>query len=250
MTQSEETTPVVRLIGIHKRYGPLHVLKDIHLDLHKGEKIVIIGASGCGKSTLLRCINALEPIDEGEIIVNGVSLQHDKVDLNRHRANIGIVFQQFNLFPHLSVIENLILGPVRVRKIPKEQAIEQARQLLERIGILEKANAYPDQLSGGQQQRVAIARSLAMQPEVMLFDEPTSALDPRMTREVLSMIRDVADQGMTLMVVTHEVHFAEQVADRILFMHDGQIAEEGPPETLFHHPRQESTRAFLENMLV
>lgn len=245
-----EIPPVIQLIGVHKYHGTLHVLKDICLDVCRGEKIVLIGASGCGKSTLLRCVNALESIDSGEIKINGVSLQHDQVDLNQHRANIGIVFQQFNLFPHLSVLENLILGPVKVRKLPKAKAIEQARELLSRIGILEKAHAYPAQLSGGQQQRVAIARSLVMQPEVMLFDEPTSALDPRMTREVLSMIRDVADQGMTLIVVTHEVRFAEQVADRIIFMHDGRIVEEAPPKQLLYHPHHEATRDFLENMWV
>ncbi len=246
--QHSSSSPVIQLTDVSKQFGSLQVLDHINLTVEPGEKIAVIGASGCGKSTLLRCINALEAVDEGTINVNGMSLNDPGLDINAYRARIGTVFQDYNLFPHLTVLENLILGPVKVKKVPKAQAIEQAKLLLEQIGILDKINAYPENLSGGQQQRVAIARSLAMEPSVILFDEPTSALDPQMTRSVQAMIEQVAQVGMTLLMVTHDIAFARRVADRILFMHNGQIEEEGSPDQLLDQPKKETTRAFLADL--
>jgi ABC-type polar amino acid transport system ATPase subunit len=227
----------------------LHVLRGISLDVHEGEKIVIAGPSGSGKSTLIRCLNRLEPVDSGELIVDGIHVEDPRVDVNRLRQEIGIVFQQFNLFPHLTVLENLTLAPVQVKRMPKSEAERLAMQLLERVGIPEKAQAYPATLSGGQQQRVAIARALAMQPRVMLFDEPTSALDPEMIREVLDVMRDLAAEGMTMLVVTHEMGFAREVADRVAFMAEGVIVEQNTAAAFFEAPREERTREFLSRII-
>ncbi len=240
--------PIIQLSDVSKQFGSLQVLDHVSLSVKKGEKIAIIGASGCGKSTLLRCINGLEDLDNGEVRVNDTLLNAPNTDLNHYRSNIGMVFQEYNLFPHLTVLENLILAPVKVKNIAKPLAIERAKKLLDRIGILDKINAYPDNLSGGQRQRVAIARSMAMEPSVILFDEPTSALDRQMTRSVQGMIETVAEEGLTLLIVTHDLDFASRVADRILFMHNGQIEEEGPPEKLLKKPKKEATQAFLENL--
>jgi polar amino acid transport system ATP-binding protein len=252
MMSAPSSTPIIEFYNVDKRYGSLHVLKSVNLQVQPQEKIALIGPSGCGKSTLLRCIHALETIDSGHINVNGTTLSSKplkKTDINQFRSKIGMVFQQFNLFPHLSVLENVILAPIKVKKIPKEHAIETAKQWLDRVGILDKCQAYPDQLSGGQQQRVAIARSLAMTPDIILFDEPTSALDPQMSMEVLSVIQDVAEQGITLLLVTHQIQFAEHMAQRIIFMEGGQIIEEGSPSQLIHEPKHIRTQQFLKNLL-
>ena len=235
--------------NVHKSFGRLHVLRGISLDVHEGEKIVIAGPSGSGKSTLIRCLNRLEPIDSGELVVDGLHVEDPKVDVNSLRREIGIVFQQFNLFPHLTVLDNLTLAPIQVKKLPRSEAERLARRLLERVGIPEKAHAYPATLSGGQQQRVAIARALAMQPRVMLFDEPTSALDPEMIREVLDVMRDLAAEGMTMLVVTHEMGFAREVADRVVFMAEGVIVEQNTPAAFFEAPREERTREFLSRII-
>ena len=235
--------------NVHKSFGRLHVLRGISLDVHEGEKIVIAGPSGSGKSTLIRCLNRLEPIDSGELVVDGLHVEDPKVDVNSLRREIGIVFQQFNLFPHLTVLDNLTLAPVQVKKMSRGEAERLARRLLERVGIPEKAHAYPATLSGGQQQRVAIARALAMQPRVMLFDEPTSALDPEMIREVLDVMRDLAAEGMTMLVVTHEMGFAREVADRVVFMAEGVIVEQNTPAAFFEAPREERTREFLSRII-
>ncbi len=242
--------PVISVNGITMRLGGQLILKKLDLQVSVGEKIVLLGPSGCGKSTLLRCINGLERVQEGTLSVLGENLTKPKTSLTALRARVGMVFQQYNLFPHLTVLDNIILAPIQVKGIARPQAIEQAHALLERVGIPEKATVYPDQLSGGQQQRVAIARCLAMAPEIMLLDEPTSALDPLMTREVFSVIEDVASQeGMTLLIVTHDMRFARRVATRIAFMAEGQVQEEGPPEQLLEHPQQERTRLFLDTLL-
>lgn len=249
----DQKQPIIQLKELHKHYGSLEVLKSVSLEVMPGQTVVLLGHSGCGKTTVLRCIHALESIDSGEILVNGTQLYplpSKPINLNRYRSRIGMIFQQFNLFPHLSVLENLILAPMKVLHIPKEQAVQTAEQLLERINLLDKKYAYPDQLSGGQQQRVAIARSLAMSPDVMLVDEPTSALDPQMTQEVLAVLHDLAQQGMTLLIVTHHIGFAERVADRIVFMHEGEIIEDGPPSQILHTPQHPSTRRFLKDLLV
>jgi polar amino acid transport system ATP-binding protein len=242
--------PVVRLEGVHKRFGDLHVLKGIDLSVKGGEVLVIIGPSGSGKSTLLRCVNLLEPVQEGRIFFEGREITHAKRgEVSRVRARIGMVFQQFNLFPHLRVIDNLTLAARRIRGMQRDAARERAAELLERVGLAEKARQYPHQLSGGQQQRVAIARALMMEPHVMLFDEVTSALDPELVGEVLIVMRDLARAGMTMLVVTHEMQFARQVGDRVVFMDDGRIVEQGSPEDVLDRPEEERTRRFLRRTL-
>jgi len=243
------TDPIILLQGVHKWFGRLHVLRGIDLEVWPGEVVVICGPSGSGKSTLIRCINRLERHDRGRIVVDGIELTDDLRHVDAVRREVGMVFQQFNLFPHLTVLQNITLAPVLVRKWPREQAERVARELLERVGIPEKADRYPSQLSGGQQQRVAIARALAMQPKIMLFDEPTSALDPEMIQEVLDVMRDLARRGMTMVVVTHEMGFAREVADRIVFMDEGTVVEVAPPATFFTSPRHDRTRAFLSKIL-
>lgn len=235
---------------INKWFGSLHVLNDINLTVKQGEVVVVCGPSGSGKSTLIRCINKLEPIQKGEIIVDGQSLNDPKTDINKLRAEVGMVFQQFNLYPHKTALENIMLAPLKVRKMPKEEAKKIATDLMEKVGIPEKIHSYPAQLSGGQQQRVAIARALAMQPKIMLFDEPTSALDPEMINEVLDVMVKLAREGMTMIVVTHEMGFAKKVSHRIIFMDEGRIIEEGTPETFFVQPKSERTRIFLSKILI
>jgi ABC-type polar amino acid transport system ATPase subunit len=238
---------IIKIENLVKRFGKLEVLKGINLLVKKGETIVIIGPSGGGKSTLLRCINKLEEYQGGKIYLDGVDI--DEYDVNQLRTRIGMVFQQFNLFPHMNVLENLILAPTKVKKMPREQAIEKAKALLSRVGLLDKIDAYPEQLSGGQKQRVAIARALMMDPEIMLFDEPTSALDPELVGEVLDVMKDLARSGMTMLVVTHEMGFARDVADRIVFISQGVVEEEGPPEEILRNPKKPRTREFLRRIL-
>jgi general L-amino acid transport system ATP-binding protein len=241
--------PIVLLEAVNKWYGTFHVLKDIDLTVAKGERIVICGPSGSGKSTLIRCINRLEEHQRGRIVVDGIELNQDVKHIEQVRREVGMVFQQFNLFPHLTVLENLTLAPIWVRRMPKAEAEKQARLYLERVKIPEQADKYPGQLSGGQQQRVAIARSLCMNPKVMLFDEPTSALDPEMIKEVLDVMIELARSGMTMLCVTHEMGFARTVANRVIFMDRGEIIEENAPEEFFNHPRSERTRLFLSQIL-
>jgi polar amino acid transport system ATP-binding protein len=240
---------VVEFKNVDKWFGTLHVLKQIDLRIERGEVVVICGPSGSGKSTLIRCINRLEAIQSGEIVVDGKRLSEPSLDLRALRAEIGFVFQQFNLYPHLSVMDNITLGPIKVRKLAREEAEKSAAQLLERVGIPDKAGAFPASLSGGQQQRVAIARALAMQPKIMLFDEPTSALDPEMINEVLEVMTDLAKDGMTMAVVTHEMGFARRVARRVIFMDEGRIVEEGAPEDFFATPKSERAKQFLSKIL-
>ncbi|WMC12406.1 amino acid ABC transporter ATP-binding protein [Oceanimonas pelagia] len=240
---------MVTLRGVNKWYGDFHVLRDIDLTVTKGERIVICGPSGSGKSTLIRCINRLEEHQQGDIIVRGTPLTNDVKNIETIRREVGMVFQHFNLFPHLTVLENCTLAQIWVRKTPRRQAEEIAMKLLARVKIENQARKYPGQLSGGQQQRVAIARSLCMNPEIMLFDEPTSALDPEMIKEVLDVMIELAEEGMTMMCVTHEMGFARTVADRVIFMDAGQIIEENDPETFFHHPQSERTKLFLSQIL-
>ncbi|KJD59223.1 amino acid ABC transporter ATP-binding protein [Bacillus velezensis] len=234
---------------VNKHYGHFHVLKNINLHIKKGEVVVIIGPSGSGKSTLLRCINQLETVDGGALTVNGVSIHDKKTDINQVRRNIGMVFQHFHLYPHKTVLQNIMLAPIKVLKQSKEEAKETALYYLKKVGIPEKADAYPSQLSGGQQQRVAIARGLAMKPEIMLFDEPTSALDPEMIGEVLDVMKTLAKEGMTMAVVTHEMGFAKEVADRIVFIDGGAILEEAAPAEFYESPREERARLFLSRIL-
>jgi ABC-type polar amino acid transport system ATPase subunit len=242
--------PIVRFHDVHKWFGRLHVLDGVNLEIGAGEKVVVCGPSGSGKSTMLRCINRLEPIERGELVVDGIRADRRDADVNGLRARVGMVFQQFNLFPHLTVVENITLAPLQVLKLPRAQAEERARELLTRVHIPEKANAFPAQLSGGQQQRVAIARALAMDPKILLFDEPTSALDPEMIGEVLNVMRELAGTGgMTMVVVTHEMGFAREVADRVVFMADGTIIEQNKPDEFFRSPREERTRQFLGRIL-
>jgi ABC-type polar amino acid transport system ATPase subunit len=240
---------VIKVVDLHKSFGDLEVLKGINTEIRKGEVVCVIGASGSGKSTFLRCLNLLEEPTKGEIYIDGISLIEHKKDINKLRQKVGMVFQQFNLFPHMTVLENIMLAPVKVKKMPEEEARGKAIELLRKVGLSDKDNAYPSQLSGGQKQRVAIARALAMDPEVMLFDEPTSALDPEMVGEVLAVMKQLAMEGMTMVVVTHEMGFAREVGDRILFMDEGVILEEGTPEELFGNPKKERTRAFLSKVL-
>ncbi|WP_183098287.1 amino acid ABC transporter ATP-binding protein [Nocardioides pelophilus] len=240
---------LVRLAGVQKHYGNLHVLKDIDLDVARGEVVVVIGPSGAGKSTLCRAINRLETIDEGEILLDGEPLPAEGKGLARLRADVGMVFQSFNLFAHKTVLENVTLGPIKVRKKSKAEAETRAKELLERVGVAHQAAKYPAQLSGGQQQRVAIARALAMDPKVMLFDEPTSALDPEMIKEVLDVMVDLAERGMTMIVVTHEMGFARTAANRVVFMADGAIVESADPETFFTNPESDRAKDFLGKIL-
>jgi len=235
--------------SVNKWFGSLHVLKDIDLEIMAGEVVVICGPSGSGKSTLIRCINRLEAVQSGEIVVDGHRLLDRHLDVPRFRAEIGMVFQQFNLYPHMSALDNITLAPRTVRGLPAAQAAKIARDLLAKVGIPEKENAYPSQLSGGQQQRVAIARALAMQPKIMLFDEPTSALDPEMINEVLDVMVGLAREGMTMVVVTHEMGFARRVAERIAFMDEGRIVEVAPPARFFEHPASDRARQFLSKIL-
>ena len=241
--------PIIEIRGMHKWYGDFHVLSDINLQVQPREKIVICGPSGSGKSTLIRCINRLEEHQSGQIIVNGTELTHDIKNIEKVRAEVGMVFQHFNLFPHLTILENLTLGPIWVRKKTKKEADETAMKYLEKVDIAEQAKKFPGQLSGGQQQRVAIARSLCMHPEVMLFDEPTSALDPEMIKEVLDVMIELAEEGMTMLVVTHEMGFAKSVADRVMFMDDGEIVEQNSPDLFFDNPQHERTKLFLSQIL-
>jgi glutamate transport system ATP-binding protein len=234
---------------VNKHFGDLHVLKDIDLTIQRGEVVVVIGPSGSGKSTLCRSINRLEPIDDGTILVDGKALPAEGKQLAEHRADVGMVFQSFNLFAHKTILQNVMLGPVKVRKVARAEAEKQALELLERVGIADQADKYPAQLSGGQQQRVAIARALAMRPKVMLFDEPTSALDPEMVKEVLDVMTSLAAEGMTMIVVTHEMGFARRAANKVVFMADGQILEENTPEGFFTNARTERAKDFLSKIL-
>jgi general L-amino acid transport system ATP-binding protein len=241
--------PMIELSAVNKWYGQFHVLKDINLTVYHGERIVICGPSGSGKSTMIRCINRLEEHQKGRIVVDGVELTRDLKKIEQVRREVGMVFQHFNLFPHLTVLENLTLAPIWVRKTPKKEAEETAMQYLKRVKIPEQAGKYPGQLSGGQQQRVAIARSLCMNPKVMLFDEPTSALDPEMIKEVLDVMIELARSGMTMICVTHEMGFARTVANRVIFMDRGEIIEQNEPEEFFNHPKSERTKLFLSQIL-
>ncbi|QWV94024.1 amino acid ABC transporter ATP-binding protein [Geomonas oryzisoli] len=240
---------MIEFRGVHKWFKKLHVLNDINLHVKPGEVLVVCGPSGSGKSTLIRTVNQLEPIDQGTLIVDGKDLSDKKLDINKLRAEVGFVFQQFNLYPHLSVLANITLAPIKIRKTPKAQAQEQAMALLERVGLAEKRDAYPAQLSGGQQQRVAIARALAMKPRIMLFDEPTSALDPEMIGEVLDVMQKLALSGMTMVVVTHEMGFAREVSHRVVFMDQGTILEQAAPEQFFKNPQHERAQQFLKQLL-
>jgi aspartate/glutamate/glutamine transport system ATP-binding protein len=240
---------VIKMEGVHKHFGHLHVLKDINLKVATGEKLVVIGPSGSGKSTLIRCINMLEKPNHGKVTINGVEITANKAKVHLIRQQIGMVFQQFNLYPHKTVLENLTLAPMVIQKLSKEQAEENGMKYLKRVGLREKAKVYPSQLSGGQQQRVAIARALNMHPKIMLFDEPTSALDPEMIQEVLDVMINLAHEKITMVVVTHEMGFAKEVADRVIFMDEGVILEEGSPEHFFKHPTNERTKLFLNRIL-
>ncbi len=239
---------MIDIENLHKSYGEVQVLKGIDLSIKEKEVVVIIGPSGSGKSTLLRCMNYLEEPTQGTVSVDGILLDGE-ANINKVREEVGMVFQRFNLFPHMTVLQNIMLAPVKVRHEPKEEAEKAARRLLERVGLADKAENYPTQLSGGQQQRVAIARALAMKPKVMLFDEPTSALDPEMVGEVLDVMRKLAEEGMTMVIVTHEMGFAREVGDRLLFVDDGRIIEQGQPKEVFEHPREERTKLFLSKVL-
>jgi general L-amino acid transport system ATP-binding protein len=241
--------PIIDIVGLHKWFGDFHVLRDIHLTVQGQERIVICGPSGSGKSTLIRCINRLEEHQRGRIIVDGIELTKDIKNIEKVRAEVGMVFQHFNLFPHLTIVENLSLGPIWVRKVPRKEAEETAMYYLEKVRIAEQADKYPGQLSGGQQQRVAIARSLCMKPKVMLFDEPTSALDPEMVKEVLDVMISLAEEGMTMIVVSHEMGFAKSVAHRVLFMDFGKIVESNTPDEFFDNPQHERTQLFLSQIL-
>ncbi|WP_311195701.1 amino acid ABC transporter ATP-binding protein [Aestuariispira ectoiniformans] len=239
----------IQITNMHKWYGEFHVLKDINLSVHRGERIVICGPSGSGKSTMIRCINRLEEHQKGSINVDGIELTNDLKNIDAIRREVGMCFQHFNLFPHLTILENCTLAPIWVRKVPKKEAEEAAMHYLERVKIPEQANKYPGQLSGGQQQRVAIARSLCMNPRIMLFDEPTSALDPEMISEVLDVMIDLAESGMTMLCVTHEMGFARKVANRVIFMDGGEIIEQNEPEEFFNNPQSERTQLFLSQIL-
>ena len=240
---------MIRINGLHKKFGNNHVLRGITNQIKKGEVVVVIGPSGSGKSTFLRCMNLLERPTAGEIILEGQNITDPHVDINKIRTKLGMVFQQFNLFPHKTAVENLMISPMLVKKVSKDEAYQKAVALLNRVGLPEKECAYPSSLSGGQQQRIAIARALAMEPDVMLFDEPTSALDPEMVGEVLAVMKQLVVEGMTMVIVSHEMGFAREVGDRILFMDEGQILEEGSPDQLFNHPQNPRTRDFLSKVL-
>ncbi len=240
---------MISVKGLKKSFEGLDVLKGIDVEIHKGDVMCVIGPSGSGKSTFLRCLNLLEKPTDGEIVFDGENLTDRKTNLNRHRQKMGMVFQQFNLFPHMSILENLTCGPMMLKKIPRADAEKKALELLGRVGLADRAASYPNQLSGGQKQRVAIVRALCMEPDVMLFDEPTSALDPEMVGEVLDVMKDLAANGMTMVVVTHEMGFAREVSNRVLFLDDGVIAEEGTPDAIFNHPQCERLQSFLAKVL-
>ncbi|WP_454693949.1 amino acid ABC transporter ATP-binding protein [Achromobacter aegrifaciens] len=240
---------MIHVRNLHKQFGQARILRGVDCDIKAREVVCMIGPSGSGKSTFLRCLNGLEEASDGEIIVDGVKVHDPKVDLNRLRSSMGMVFQRFNLFPHMSVLENLIMAPMEVKRLPRREALRVAERLLQKVGLQEKIDAFPNQLSGGQQQRVAIARALAMEPKVMLFDEPTSALDPELVGEVLTVMKALAQEGMTMVVVTHEMGFAQEVSDRVLFIDQGVIMEEGPPRQVLGEPRHERTRDFLRKVL-
>ena len=244
-----DKTVKVHVSNLKKSFGKLEVLKDISMDIHEGEVVVLLGPSGSGKSTFLRCLNQLEIATEGEIIVDGNNITDKHTDINKVRENIGMVFQHFNLFPHKTVLENIMLAPVELKKMTKEQAKEKGLQLLKRVGMFDKADVYPNMLSGGQKQRVAIARALAMSPDIMLFDEPPSALDPEMVGEVLNVMKELAADGMTMVIVTHEIGFAREVADRVVFMDGGYIVEQGTPEEVIRNPKEARTIDFLNKVL-
>lgn len=246
---AENKLPKIHVSHLQKNFGKLEVLKDINADIYEGEVVVVLGPSGSGKSTFLRCLNRLEDITSGEVIVNGVDVADKHTNLNKVRENVGMVFQHFNLFNNLDVMGNMTLAPVETKKADKEQARQEAYQLLERVGLADKVNAYPAQLSGGQKQRVAIARALAMKPDILLFDEPTSALDPEMVGEVLAVMKQLAADGMTMVVVTHEIGFAREVASRVIFMEGGYIVEEGTPDEVINHPKEPRTIDFLSKVL-
>ena len=249
MAEQSGMNIAIQIIGMHKWYGEFHVLKDINLTVERGERIVVCGPSGSGKSTMIRCINRLEEHQQGQIIVEGIELSNDVKKIDEIRREVGMVFQHFNLFPHLTVLENCTLAPIWVRKVPKAEAEATAMKFLERVKIPEQAHKYPGQLSGGQQQRVAIARSLCMNPRIMLFDEPTSALDPEMISEVLDTMVGLAEEGMTMICVTHEMGFAKTVADRVIFMDAGEIIEQAPPQEFFTNPQSDRTKLFLSQIL-
>lgn len=240
---------MININNLKKSFGKLEVLKDINLNIKKGEVVVILGPSGSGKSTLLRCMNMLEMPTDGDIIFDDMNITDKKTNINDVRKNMGMVFQNFNLFPHMSVLDNIIIAPMKLKNISKEDAIIKAKDLLDRVGLLDKINAYPNQLSGGQKQRIAIARALAMEPELMLFDEPTSALDPEMVKEVLDVMKELANEGMTMAIVTHEMGFAKEVASRAIFMDEGYIIEEGCPNKLFTSPSHIRTKSFLSKVI-
>jgi polar amino acid transport system ATP-binding protein len=246
---SNGNTPFVQVKGVSKWFGDLQVLNQVSLDVVEHDVVCLIGASGSGKSTLLRCLNMLERVQEGEIVIDGLRISHDKVDVNALRKKIGIVFQAYNLFPHMTVLQNVMLAPRKARRVSRDEAEWSARTLLSRIGLEAKANEYPDRLSGGQQQRVAIVRALAMDPKLMLLDEITSALDPQLVTDVLSLVRELAESGMTMIVATHEMGFAREVADKVCFLDEGRILEEGPPEQIFRDPGEPRTREFLARVL-
>lgn len=249
MNENAITDELIRVEGLEKSFGELHVLKGIDQVIRKGEVVCVIGPSGSGKSTFLRCLNLLEAPTGGHIYFDGDDLTSKKIDINLHRQKMGMVFQQFNLFPHMTVLQNMTLAPVKLKLMTKQEAEEKAKQLLEKVGLLEKANVYPNTLSGGQKQRVAIVRALCMNPEVMLFDEPTSALDPEMVGEVLQVMKELAKSGMTMVVVTHEMGFAREVSNRVLFLDEGYIVEEGTPNELFGNPQSERLQSFLAKVL-
>ncbi|MBQ8590397.1 MAG: amino acid ABC transporter ATP-binding protein [Firmicutes bacterium] len=240
---------MIKVVDLHKSFGDLHVLKGVNEHIKKGEVVSVIGPSGSGKSTFLRCLNLLETPEDGHIIFDGVDITDEKIDINVHRQRMGMVFQHFNVFPHMTVKENITLAPTMVKKVPAAEANIQAMELLERVGLADKANEYPKRLSGGQKQRLAIVRALAMNPDVMLFDEPTSALDPEMVGEVLAVIKELTKTGMTCVIVTHEMGFAKEVSDRVLFMDEGIIMESGTPEEVFDHPKHPRTKDFLSKVL-
>ena len=249
LASAASTEVIIDFNKVNKWYGDFHVLKDINFIVHRGERIVVCGPSGSGKSTLIRCINHLEEHQKGSIVVDGITLNQNLKNIDHIRTEVGMVFQNFNLFPHLTIVENLTLGPIWVRKMPKADARANAMKYLERVKIPEQADKFPGQLSGGQQQRVAIARSLCMNPKIMLFDEPTSALDPEMIKEVLDVMVELADTGMTMIVVTHEMNFARTIADRVIFMDEGDIVEENTPNEFFNNPEHERTKMFLNQIL-
>ena len=246
---SANNETIISVSNLKKSFDNVDVLKGISIDINKGDVLCVIGASGSGKSTFLRCLNLLEKPNGGSIVFDGVDLMDKKIDLNLHRQKMGMVFQQFNLFPHLTILRNLTIGPTMLKKVPTEEAEEKAMELLRRVGLADRANDYPDMLSGGQKQRVAIVRALCMEPEVMLFDEPTSALDPEMVGEVLDVMKELASMGMTMIVVTHEMGFAREVANRVIFLDDGVIAEDGTPAEVFGAPKSERLRSFLSKVL-